>query len=73
MNIVIYIVRRNPPLGNGKVSDPDLVQHHKFSGPNTMRERIANIRVELTVNSLIETGAVVSISRPVEAVKKVQA
>jgi signal transduction histidine kinase len=58
---------------NGKGFNPDLVQHAEHFGLEIMRERIANIRGKLIINSSPESGTVVSISIPVESPTREQA
>jgi len=50
---------------NGKGFDPDQVQREEHFGLEIMRERIANIKGSLMINSSEESGTVVSISIPV--------
>lgn len=58
---------------NGKGFDADLVQHNEHFGLDIMQERIASVRGKLNINSSTESGTVVSVSIPVEAVTKVPA
>jgi nitrate/nitrite-specific signal transduction histidine kinase len=56
---------------NGRGFDPSTVDNHEHFGLSIMRERIAAINGQLSINSSTETGTVVSLSVPLEAGKKV--